>query len=507
MKAKEALDLKAPPGTPAWQIAQLPVEQLLQPPRLFQERGIVLRDDQLRVYNLALALKTLLMALDMGLGKTLTTLAVYEFLREQGQVKTALVLMPHSETILRNWEVEVRKWNLPYKTIVLNKLPTEERDLFLLQNRLGAFNLVIISTQAFLNFLKRHQDYFGRQGLINWARRNVQMLICDESHFLCNPTSKIFHAVVKAFVFQNAVPYRFLLSGTPFGDDLKNVWAPYYVLDRGQMFGPDYQEFLQTYWVCYTKPFPRYVFRQEMWSDFQIRLWSRMIRYAKEEVLELPGKHYKTVLADLTPRQQSAYLRELERAAPERHVLRRIASGLFGQFLDPETPKAQDLLTLVREVVSHGGHVIVWHWLEDEGRALSDFLSAQLGQSVGEYRAEIPEAKRRVYLKDWHQGRLKTFVANPASMGQALNLTEARLAVYYSNPDSYRLRKQSEDRIYRPGQSEQVLVVDLASRGTIDQVILEALRQKKSLQEYLFNDHLITQRLREVARAAISNTG
>ena len=73
---------------------------------------------------------------------------------------------------------------------------------------------------------------------------------------------------------------------------------------------------------------------------------------------------------------------------------------------------------------------------------------------------------------------LKFFVGNPATAGYGLTLTEADLVIYYANDFNLETRIQSEDRAHRIGQKKNVTYIDLISEGTIDEKIVEALRNK-----------------------------
>ena len=74
--------------------------------------------------------------------------------------------------------------------------------------------------------------------------------------------------------------------------------------------------------------------------------------------------------------------------------------------------------------------------------------------------------------------RLRFFVGNPATAGYGLTLTEANLVVYYANDFNLETRIQSEDRAHRIGQKNNVTYIDLISEGTIDEKIVDALRNK-----------------------------
>jgi len=76
------------------------------------------------------------------------------------------------------------------------------------------------------------------------------------------------------------------------------------------------------------------------------------------------------------------------------------------------------------------------------------------------------------------------FVAHPESGGMGLTLTEARMAVFYSNDFKPESRMQAEDRIHRPGIDENkgATIVDLFHLGT-DRKVLNVLRDNRRLEQ------------------------
>lgn len=75
------------------------------------------------------------------------------------------------------------------------------------------------------------------------------------------------------------------------------------------------------------------------------------------------------------------------------------------------------------------------------------------------------------------------FVAHPESGGMSLTLTEARMAVYWSNSFKPEYRIQSEARIYRKGMDENIgcIIVDLVHLPT-DVRVLDIIRDNRKLE-------------------------
>jgi SNF2 family DNA or RNA helicase len=79
-------------------------------------------------------------------------------------------------------------------------------------------------------------------------------------------------------------------------------------------------------------------------------------------------------------------------------------------------------------------------------------------------------------------------IGTPATGSMGLNLTAAHTVLYMSNDFSYKTRKQSEDRVHRPGQIHPVSYFDMIATGpngqkTIDHTVIKALLNKQGLAD------------------------
>ena len=80
-------------------------------------------------------------------------------------------------------------------------------------------------------------------------------------------------------------------------------------------------------------------------------------------------------------------------------------------------------------------------------------------------------------------------VSTPASGGMGNNWACADLVIYYANNYDLAHRMQSEDRAHRVGQTRSVTYVDLVCPGTVDEKILQALRDKINLATTITGDN------------------
>jgi SNF2 family DNA or RNA helicase len=62
--------------------------------------------------------------------------------------------------------------------------------------------------------------------------------------------------------------------------------------------------------------------------------------------------------------------------------------------------------------------------------------------------------------------------------------------VYFSNNYDLEIRLQSEDRAHRIGQKNKVTYVDFVCKGTVDEKILTALKNKVDIASQVMGDEL-----------------
>ncbi len=98
------------------------------------------------------------------------------------------------------------------------------------------------------------------------------------------------------------------------------------------------------------------------------------------------------------------------------------------------------------------------------------------------------------YWADLEHNQMVAFVAHPASGGLSLNLTEARMAIYWSNDFNPESRSQSEDRLHRKGMNENLgcKIVDLYHLPTDEKThtLLKANRKLELLTMGEFSECL-----------------
>lgn len=166
-------------------------------------------------------------------------------------------------------------------------------------------------------------------------------------------------------------------------------------------------------------------------------------------------------------------------------------------------------LDLLRELIEESQHkVIVWARFQKDITLIMDALRER-GISAVRYDGlvnddERADAKARFQGERplYHNGQVvgrepvppeeqaRVFVGNPAAGATGLTLTAAKTVIYYSNSFKLIDRLQSEDRAHRIGQTNSVLYIDLVAEDSVDEKVVEALRNKFNVASQITGDRL-----------------
>ena len=109
-------------------------------------------------------------------------------------------------------------------------------------------------------------------------------------------------------------------------------------------------------------------------------------------------------------------------------------------------------------------------------------IKAKFGDKCQEINSEAS-------IRKWNSGDIQIGLIHPMSAGHGLNLQEGGSnLVWYGLTWSLELYQQTIARLYRQGQkSETVVIQHIITKGTIDESILSALRNKDKTQSALID--------------------
>ena len=169
---------------------------------------------------------------------------------------------------------------------------------------------------------------------------------------------------------------------------------------------------------------------------------------------------------------------------------------LTGGFLSgDENPAAEQvsmaklnaLNELIDSALENGQKVVVIARFIPEIRAITKMLGRK-GLDYAQISGEVKDRDDQV-ARFQNDPECRVFVGQVATAGMGITLTAANLMVFYSLDYSMSNYDQCKARIHRVGQHYPCTYVHLVARGTVDEKVLRALRDKSNIAKQLVDDY------------------
>jgi non-specific serine/threonine protein kinase len=477
----------------------LPLDQLPEVEDTDPSRPLM--DHQKRCIAAAIERGTLYLRGGTGIGKTRIALEVIRREKEAGRLRRALVFTP-SEMLSSQWGDQARLFT-PSLTVVEVHGLRAERQACLMQKA----DVYLLHYPGVLSIFYRHPRIKGgtRANLItslfdeNWT--HFDAIIFDECHCLGNPRT---YAWLVAFHLIRYARLKIAMTGTPFGKNPILLWAQLYLLDYGRTLGKRLKEYRERFFVPIRNrfsPIPLWEFRKRKTGELRTLLDPTVIDYEPDECLDLPERTFIRVPIQFTDSVRNFYREVCARIQTEARLgegeiqanftlRRQITAGFVrvrkgDSFRDQDMknpPKLMGLMDLLEEIPPDK-KTIVFHEYVHSGELIERELTRRKISHLS-LRGEThykPEQVRRFTEED-----IRILVANAATGGVGLNLQAANYIIYYESPVSVIVRAQSEGRIYRMGQNLKTFFYDLYIADSVDEQILDSVKEGKDLMKELF---------------------
>lgn len=480
-----------------------PIAPLPKPTEFLQTpNGSILRPYQQQMVDYAKDRTSTGWFVDMGLGKTLATLALLDFWMKRGDIDPArpICIVAPIMVALDTWARECDKWGYDWEIKRNIRLTPRKRE-----NLLSSLILPQEKPTLFLTNpeqLKQVYDYFYLKGM----PLPFEVLVIDELSQFKSPKSKRN---------ENIIPYRqfvkkFIgLTGTPASNHLVDIWNQLKLIDREETkwAGNTIYDFQDKFFVPGRKNFRGFVIRWDPKPGAEDVIFHHAAKTAlsmrSEGLIELPGISYSNLFVTLPPNARSEYEKL------ETEIAEEMGDGGSATYQIPGGPSvllpnsdvlSGKLLQVAGGAIYTDAKTHAFEEFHDEKIAALDELietaaspllvfywfASDLARIQKKYKNKIPvlDSKDRnvqQMITNWNEGEIPVMLAHPASVGHGLNLQEGgHTVVWFSYPnwdnDKYR---QANKRIYRSGQTEPVSVIHIVAKDTIEEVMLHSLKAKE----------------------------
>lgn len=326
---------------------------------------------------------------------------------------------------------------------------------------------------------------------------DFDMLVIDELSSFKNHNTKRFKALMKV---RPKVKRIVGLTGTPSSNGLMDLFAEFKLLDMGERLG----RFIGQYRTNYFLPDKRngqIIYSYKPMPDAEQRIYDKIsditISMKAADHLKMPELISTEYTVQLSEEEQEKYddLKEelvltlndgeitAANAASLSNKLSQMANGAIyddnGNTINIHSRKLDALEDIIESM--NGRPLLVAYWFRHDLERISERLSS----------LHIPCTKLDTAdsISRWNKGEIPVALIHPASAGHGLNLQSGGSAlVWFGLTWSLELYQQTNARLWRQGQTAETVVIQhIIAKGTIDEKILKALKNKDRTQSALID--------------------
>ncbi len=422
--------------------------------------------------------------LDMGLGKTVSTLTAIQQLMDDCEISRTLVVAP-KKVAETTWTTEAQKWDHLKSLKVAKVMGTEKQRKLALAEKADVY---VIGRDSFVWLV----GIFG--GMLPF-----DVLVIDELTSFKSSKSNRFKAMRMATPTAKRV---IGLTGTPAPNGLIDLWAQMYCIDMGERLGRSVTKYRETY------------FETHKWNNIIVRCnvkkgYDEVIRkkiadiclsMQAKDYLQLPDLINHTIKVQLSTATMQAYTKferekvlqfQDEHQGETANVLAQSAAGLMNklsQFAngaiydeDRNVHNVHDeKLDRLAEIIeaANGNSVLVFYQYKHD--------AARIAEKFKGYRVKVYTDEKQ--LIEWNAGQVDILLAHPASTAFGLNMQDGgHYIVWFGTGWNLELYQQANARLHRQGQQYPVQVYNLVCSGTVDERAVTALENKKGVQQGLLD--------------------
>jgi SWI/SNF-related matrix-associated actin-dependent regulator 1 of chromatin subfamily A len=409
-----------------------------------------------------------ILADDMGLGKT--TAAVIASM--ECDVKKVLIVCPASLKI--NWEREIKNY-------------TDKKVLIVEGRKWGStFDYYIINYDILKNYhtTEKSEDSDDYKLLVN---EKFDLAIVDEAHYVSNTTAnrtRLLNDVLET------IPRVWLLTGTPMTSRPINYFNLLKIVDSPLALN------WQSYVRRYCKGYQFSVGNRKVWNtsgasnldELRERTKSYVLRRMKIDILDLPEKIVTPVFVELTSKMYDEELEEFTRISNDKKDNETISVTLnrlmkIRQLIAYE--KVPYTCEIIDKCLDQGKKVIVFtnftmslDMLHEKYKKNSVILNGSMSK----------EKKQESVDRFQNEDKIKIFISNIVAGGVGITLTAGEVVVMNDLSFVPAHHSQAEDRAYRYGQKNSVLVYYPVFENTVEKIIYNILQKKKGVIDQVMGD-------------------
>ncbi len=410
--------------------------------------------------------------LDLGLGKTVSTLTAVADLLDDFAVERVLVIAPLrvANTV---WKQEAAAWShTSHLKVAVATGTVKDR-----QRALAAkAEITVINRENVVWLVKNHK----------WQ---WDMIVVDESSSFKSHSAKRFRAL--RHVVKN-VKRTVLLTGTPAPNGQGDLWSQMFLIDQGERLSKTVGQFRSRFFTPAGFQGYGWVLRDRAAGEKINELISDVcLSMSADDYLDTPERINVEVAVSLPSEHMETY-KELEKEfliELESGEIRAVHAGaLAGKLLQFANGAIYDAEGVAHHI--HDAKLDALKDLVEDNPTENLFVAYNFKTDLARLQKAFPDAvtlsKSGDELEAWNRGEIKMLLAHPASAGHGLNAQHGgSVVVWFGLNWSLELYQQFNGRVDRQGQKMPVRVIHLVAEDTIDLRVMAAVEGKAKTQDDL----------------------
>lgn len=473
--------------------------------------GATLRHYQQQLVDFTLERKRVGLFVDMGLGKTLATLATIDQLFKENKIsheKPVLVVAPKM-VALDTWSREADKWGYDIDVLInIGLTPKKRKALFEQVRTIEKPTILTTNPEQLANIIKEFE----------YDTNPFDMVVVDELSMFKSAQSKRFEHLEQ---MTKNLSYFVGLTGTPAPNSLLDIWSQLVVVNpevkydlghsffqyRSHFFAPDI-----------VNPKTGVVFSWKLNPGAEETIYEKIEPYVismrGDNLIDIPDVTYINEYVYMDKKSRDVYnhfdrevrkeLKTLE-ANESVHVdtdlnevnvantailkskLLQLATGAmydanatiqnrsYTVFHDAKIDKLKEIVEVATSPV-----LVFYNFVSDLERAKKSIPNLVV--------LDTKDKNVNKVIKKWNDGQIPILFANPKSTGHGLNLQDGgHTIVWFSLTWNNEIYRQANKRLHRSGQKHPVQIIHIVTKDTADEEILPRINAKEENQQELLS--------------------
>lgn len=413
--------------------------------------------------------------LDLGCGKTISTLTAISDLIDSFSVCRVLVIAP-LRVANSVWKQESANWQHT-KHLRVNVVTGSEKA------RISA-----LSSTADVYVINRENvkwlvDHYGKK----WP---FDCVIIDEASSFKSNSSQRFKALKKIMPFTT---HCVLLTGTPSPNGLLDLWAQVYLVDFGATLARTFTDYKKRF---FESDYMGYSFtpREGSAEKIQALIKPFTLSMSAEDYLKMPDRFDQVVSVPLETATLKQY-RDFEQdciAELDGHEIEALSAAALANKLLQWCNGAVYADEHKNYAVTHNAKIdALADIVEDnpsENLLIAYNYKSDLERLVNRFPDAVVLDKNPDTITRWNNGGIKMLLAHPASAGHGLNLQKGgSVIIWFGLTWSLEYYQQFNGRLHRQGQQKPVRIIHLVAQGCLDERVMRVIGDKAATQDKLLD--------------------